>query len=51
MSAPAVFFGGAPVKVADVREWSPPLDPGGGIEEVASSPATIVILSCQGASG
>src|SRR4051794_24948639 len=51
MSAPAVFFGLVPVNVADAREWSPPLLPGGGIAEVASRPLTMVSLSCQGFSG
>src|SRR3954468_958470 len=51
MSAPAVFLGLVPVKVADAREWPPPLLPGGGIAAVASSPLTMVSLSCHGLSG
>src|SRR3954467_2003578 len=51
MSAPAVFLGLVPVKVADAREWSPPLLPGGGIAAVESRPLTMVSLSCHGLSG
>src|SRR5215471_18846516 len=51
MSALTVFFGCTPLNVAALREWSPPVSPGPGIEEVASSPLMTVMESLKGSSG
>src|SRR5215471_17103591 len=51
ISSLTVFFGETPLKVAALREWSPPLKPGGGIEDVASRPLITVTVSRHGWSG
>src|SRR5215475_14602032 len=51
MSALTVFFGCTPLNVAALREWSPPVSPGPGIEEVASSPLMTVMEVLKGSSG
>ena len=50
-SAPAVFFGLSAHKNAAATQWSAPVSPGGGSEEVECRPVRTVRLCRNGSSG
>jgi hypothetical protein len=50
-SAPAVFFGFSAHRNAAATQWSAPVSPGGGSDEVACRPVRIVSWSRNGSSG